>query len=78
MQESVSNDCQCTKALVIPFRHPRMIQARSEEEEKERKRDRKDREQEADRKPAQQSKNLSEKLKQPMHSSGQPSWGRNA
>ena len=54
--------CPCTKALLISG----MNQARSEEEEKERKRDKRHME----RKAAQQNKNTSEELKQgpPSHS----------
>ena len=60
MQESVSMHKSPT-----PFRHSRMNQAMSEEEETESKRDRKDRGQEANwKKAAQQNKNTSKELKQ--------------
>ena len=64
MQESVSMHKSPTTA-----RHSRMNQARSDEEEKERKRDRIERGQEADGKAAQENKNLYEELKQglPRH-----------
>ena len=48
-----------------------MNQARSEEEEKERKRDRKDRGQEADGKAAQQNKITSEEIKQGLPTKAQ-------
>ena len=48
-----------------------MNQARSEEEEKERKRDRKDRGQEADGKKGSPTKNISEELKQSLPTKAQ-------
>ena len=70
MQESVSMHKSPT-----PVRHSRMNQARSAEDEKERKRDRKDRGQEADgKKGSPTKKNTLEELTQglPRHSSGKP------